>query len=77
MHLIGWLRSQAVSDAQAAKAIWASGVDCLPVSVYCDQQVLRPGIMFGFACAVESAIDHTAATAAKSVRSLPYHPASP
>jgi hypothetical protein len=53
-----------------SSAIWASGVDCLPVSIYCDRQVLRPGIMFGFACAAESAIDSHAARVAESVRPL-------
>lgn len=70
MHLIGWLRNRTVADGQAASAIWASGVDCLPVSIYCHRQVLRPGIMFGFACAAESAVDGHAATVARSVRSL-------
>ena len=71
MHLIGWLRNRTVADAQAADAIWASGVDCLPVSIYCHRQVLRPGIMFGFACAAENAMDSHAASVAESVRSLP------
>ena len=70
MHLIGWLYDRSITDEEVAKAIWASGIDCLPVSIYCDQQVLRPGIMFGFACAAESEIAGKAATVAKTVRSL-------
>jgi GntR family transcriptional regulator/MocR family aminotransferase len=72
MHLIGWLRDRSIADEEVAKTIWASAIDCLPVSIYCDQQVLRPGIMFGFACAAESEIAAKAATVAKSVRSLSF-----
>jgi GntR family transcriptional regulator/MocR family aminotransferase len=68
MHLIGWLKDQSADDKDVAKAIWASGIDCLPVSIYCDQQVLRPGIMFGFACASEDKISKNAAKVAAAVR---------
>lgn len=70
MHLIGWLRDQSTNDTDIAEAIWATGVDCLPVSIYCDQQVLRPGIMFGFACASEDMIGRNAAKLAKAVRGV-------
>ncbi len=70
MHLIGWLRNQAVTDTQAANALWASGIDCLPVSIYCDRQVLRAGIMFGFACAVDSEIAPNAAIVADTLTRL-------
>lgn len=60
MHLIAWLNDAGLSDRQAVEAIWDSGIDCLPVSIYCDQQALPPGIMFGFACALE---DNTATVA--------------
>ncbi len=71
MHLIGWLRSRAVADVAAAEAIWASGVDCLPVSIYSDTRAARPGVMFGFACAAEDEIARNVATVARTVRSLP------
>ena len=70
MHLIGWLRDRDLADEAVARAIWASGVDCLPVSLYCDKQALRPGIMFGFACAAESEIARNAARVAKALGSL-------
>ncbi len=57
MHLIGWLRQSSRNEVDVAQAIWDSGVDCLPISIYCDQQALRPGIMFGFACAAEAEIE--------------------
>jgi len=50
------LRQSSRSEVDVAQAIWDSGVDCLPISIYCDQQELRPGIMFGFACATEAEI---------------------
>jgi hypothetical protein len=40
------------------------------VSIYCDKQVLRPGIMFGFACAGENGIARNAAKAAQAVREI-------
>ncbi len=69
MHLIGWLNDTNLSDRQAAEAIWDSGIDCLPVSIYCDQQALPPGIMFGFACAPEDEIEDNAAAVADCLRS--------
>ena len=69
MHLIAWLRNRSVNDNQAARAIWDSGVDCLPVSIYCDQQKLRPGIMFGFACAAESEIAPKTVQVARALES--------
>jgi GntR family transcriptional regulator/MocR family aminotransferase len=69
MHLIAWLRNRSVSDNEAARAIWDSGIDCLPVSLYCDQQKLRPGIMFGFACAVENAIAANTVQVARALES--------
>lgn len=71
MHLIGWLRNRSLGDGAAAKAIWAGGVDCLPVSTYRDTRAARPGIMFGFACAAEAEIARNVATVARIVRSLP------
>lgn len=70
MHLIGWLRDHSVPDTRIASAIWASGIDCLPVSVYCDKQKIPPGIMFGFACADESETDKNAALVAEVVQRL-------
>jgi len=69
MHLIAWLRNRSVSDNEAALAIWDSGVDCLPVSLYCDQQQLRPGIMFGFACAAETEIATKTVQVARALES--------
>ncbi len=60
MHLIGWLCNSADDDMHTALTIWQSGVDCLPISIYCDQQSMRPGIVFGFACAPEREIEKTA-----------------
>jgi GntR family transcriptional regulator/MocR family aminotransferase len=69
MHLIAWLRNRSVNDNQAARAIWDGGVDCLPVSLYCDQQKLRPGIMFGFACAAEIEIAPKTVQVARALES--------
>ncbi len=70
MHLIGWLKNNKISDRLAAETIWQRDVDCLPVSIYCDQQVLKPGIMFGFACASEDEIENGTAEVANSLRTL-------
>lgn len=70
MHLIGWLNDTGLSDRRAAEAIWRSDIDCLPVSIYCDQQALPPGIMFGFACAPEEEIEDKAAMVAECLRSV-------
>ncbi|MCH7555818.1 MAG: hypothetical protein IIC08_07505 [Proteobacteria bacterium] len=40
------------------------------MSIYCDEQTLRPGLMFGFACAGESEIARNAARAAQAVREI-------
>lgn len=61
MHLIAWLRNGALDELAAARAIWDAGIDCLPISIYCDQGQLRPGIMLGFACAKEQQIDENVA----------------
>ena len=57
MHLIGWLRDGSANERKVAEAIWSAGIDCLPLSIYCVEQVLRPGILFGFACVPESEIN--------------------
>ena len=57
MHLIGWLKDDTLDELKVARTIWGCNVDCLPISIYCDEQIIRPGIMFGFACAVEDEID--------------------
>jgi GntR family transcriptional regulator/MocR family aminotransferase len=57
MHLIGWLKNTRYSDSEIAENIWSAGIDCLPLSIFCDKQRLRPGIMFGFACAPEAQIE--------------------
>ncbi len=56
MHLVAWLNDKKQSDASICESIWKQGVDCLPISVYCDRKKLDPGIMLGFACAPESEI---------------------
>lgn len=57
MHLIGWLRDTSLNELEVAQSIWNAGIDCLPISIYCDEQQLRPGIMLGFACAKEHRIE--------------------
>ena len=60
MHLIGWLKDGAANETKVAEAIWNTGIDCLPLSIYCKEQVLRPGILFGFACVPEDEINAAA-----------------
>ena len=57
MHLIGWLRDGTANELVAAEAIRSAGIDCLPLSIYCVEQVLRPGILFGFACVPDNEIN--------------------
>ncbi len=57
MHLICWLREPLRDEMDAARLIWKSGVDCLPISIYCDEQKVRPGIVLGFACVPEHEIE--------------------
>jgi len=68
MHLIAWLRTSRLSDSEAAERIWAAGVDCLPLSIFCDTARLRPGIMLGFACAPEREIDANVRRLANALR---------
>lgn len=56
MHLIAWSNNKDLKDTDLCQSIWDAGVDCLPVSMYCDRKVLDPGIMLGFACAPEGKI---------------------
>ena len=68
MHLIGWLKVPQASDSEVAECIWAAGVDCLPISIFCDKQRLRPGIVLGFACAVEDQIEGNVMRLTEAVR---------
>ena len=68
LHLIGWLKVQRISDSEIAECIWAAGIDCLPISIFCDKEHLRPGIMLGFACAVEAEIERNVLCLAEAVR---------
>jgi GntR family transcriptional regulator/MocR family aminotransferase len=58
MHLIAWARNRPIRDQVVCESIWEQGIDCLPVSMYCDQVKMDPGIMLGFACAPENEIEH-------------------
>ena len=62
MHLVAWLQDKKRKDSDVCKAIWGEGVDCLPVSMYCDRKKIDPGIMLGFACAPEAEIGGCVAT---------------
>ena len=68
MHLIGWLKASRVSDRKVAECLWAVGIDCLPISIFCDKERLRPGIMLGFACAVEAQIEVNVIRLVEAVR---------
>lgn len=68
MHLIAWLNDAKQSDAEVCESIWKQGVDCLPVSMYCDQKKLDPGIMLGFACASDDEIGECLVTLDVAVR---------
>lgn len=57
MHLIAWARNKKLNDLAMCESIWQQGIDCLPVSTYCDQAIIDPGIMLGFACAPEDEIE--------------------
>jgi len=48
MHLIAWL-PQGVDERQLCEAIWRSGIEVLPLSVYCFKQFNRGGLVLGFA----------------------------
>ena len=54
MHLVAWLNG--CDDRVAAQAIWRAGIDCLPLSMYCDKRRIDDGLMLGFACAPENHI---------------------
>ncbi len=57
MHLIAWARNKNTNDLALCESIWEQGIDCLPVSMYCDRASIDPGIMLGFACAPEHQIE--------------------
>lgn len=56
MHTIAWLKDDHVSDTAIAQNAWAAGVDCLPLSIFCNRESIAPGLMLGFACAHEEEI---------------------
>lgn len=68
MHTVAWLRDGRVSDQSIARKAWAAGVDCLPVSIYCDQEKIAPALMLGFACAGEEEIRGRVEQLAMAVR---------
>ncbi|MCP4008308.1 MAG: PLP-dependent aminotransferase family protein [Proteobacteria bacterium] len=68
MHLIAWLKAPQLSDSEVAECIWAVGIDCLPVSIFCDKERLRPGLLFGFACAAEIHIERNVIVLSEAIR---------
>ncbi len=68
MHLVAWIKASGVSDSEVAECVWATGVDCLPLSIFCDTQRLRPGLILGFACAVDEKIEPYVIRLAEAVR---------
>ena len=47
MHLIAWL-PDGVDDREISEAIWKSGIEVLPLSIYCFQRSMRGGLILGF-----------------------------
>ena len=70
MHLIAWLNDKTHKDTELCQTIWDAGVDCLPVSMYCDRKEIDPGIMLGFACAPETRINQCVSTLYSAVKNL-------
>ena len=68
MHLIAWLNDTTRKDTGLCQAIWDAGIDCLPVSMYCDTKEIDPGIMLGFACAPETKISQCVSTLYSAVK---------
>ncbi len=68
MHLIAWLNDKTRKDTGLCQAIWDAGIDCLPVSMYCDTKEIDPGIMLGFACAPETEISQCVSTLYSAVK---------
>jgi len=72
LHLIAWLKNKKLDDFEVAKAIWSRGIDCLPISMYCDKGPIDPGIMLGFACAPENAIPECVLDLSRAIRVAQY-----
>lgn len=68
MHLVAWLSG--CDDRSAAEAIWRAGIDCLPLSMYCDQRRVDDGLMLGFACAPEKDIPENVETLVRALESV-------
>jgi GntR family transcriptional regulator/MocR family aminotransferase len=49
MHLIAWL-PEGSDDKAVSRAVWAKGVETLPLSIYAFEAKLRPGLLLGFTC---------------------------
>jgi GntR family transcriptional regulator/MocR family aminotransferase len=47
LQTVGWLRSER-PDREVAKAVWAQGVETIPMSRYRIERPLRSGLHFGF-----------------------------
>ncbi|MCP4186589.1 MAG: PLP-dependent aminotransferase family protein [Gammaproteobacteria bacterium] len=70
MHLVAWLRDRKLSDQPVCESIWDAGIDCLPVSMYCDKASIDQGIMLGFSCAPEHEIENLIMRMDRVVRGL-------
>jgi len=49
MHLVAWLRDQALDDARISAQALALGVEAAPLSMYRVEAPLAPGLLLGFA----------------------------
>ena len=57
----------AILSHELRPRVWRAGIDCLPLSMYCDNQPLDDGLMLGFSCAPENEIPKNVETLVRAL----------
>jgi GntR family transcriptional regulator/MocR family aminotransferase len=71
MHLVAWLPS-GVDDRTAAEAAVNAGIEAAPLSAFCINAHLRPGLVLGFASTPSAEIDAATGRLASALEKLAY-----
>jgi GntR family transcriptional regulator / MocR family aminotransferase len=76
MHVVAWLRDGTVDDGRVSSLAREAGVEAAPVSLYCVDASLPPGLLLGFAAVRPSEMDAGLRTLRQAVRTLSFRAGS-
>ena len=69
MHMLAWLKN-GINDQAAHRALLETGIESLPLSIYCIKPLKRSGIVLGFSGAHERRIPKLVKRMSETLRSL-------